>query len=92
MRLDAGATETVADGNTTILVLARSPWSVFVHPGAGATANVEISATPTAELASARWITLESNLATPTAMTHPGPVTAVRVTASGGDVVVDWIG
>lgn len=52
---------------------------------------MDISATPTTTDTSARFVSLAQGLGEATALTYPGPVTFIRVWATGGDVLLDWV-
>jgi integral membrane sensor domain MASE1 len=97
MRIDHGQSHLIAAGSAVGIVMPGTPWTVCVFPAAGATASVQITATPlfNAEVAvlenDLRWVDLQTNLSDPTAITYPGPVTALRVSAAGGDVTLDFI-
>jgi hypothetical protein len=91
--IDSGAAYTVADGVPVIVTKPRAPFSIAVHPGAGATASIALTATPTATLRAtpeaARWIDLETGIVDATLVTFPGPVTAIRLTSAGGETVFE---
>jgi len=92
---DTGRSFTVAAGEAALIDRIRAPWSVAVHPDVGATASIEVTATPTAQLRSApetaNWIELEAGITDPTLVTFPGPVTAIRIASSGGATVFEYV-
>lgn len=97
MQLDHGQSQLVADGSTQRIDMPGAPWTACLFPAAGATATVQISATPLhiggipVPEGDMRWVDLQTNIAEPTSVTFPGPVMAVRVLATGGDVTLDFI-
>lgn len=92
---DTGAVYTVAAGASETILRPRAPFTVAVHPDAGATASIALTATPTATLRAtpeaARWIDLETGITDATLVTFPGPVTGIRLSSAGGETVFEAV-
>lgn len=97
MQVDHGQSQVISAGTTIRIEMPGAPWTACVFPDAGATASIQISATPLFNAGQPmaeeemRWVDLQTNLSEQTAVTYPGPVTAVRVSAIGGEVTLDFI-
>lgn len=90
---DAGAVYTIAAGASKTVLRPRAPFTVAVHPGAGATAAIALTATPSVTLRAtpeaARWIDLDTGITEATLVTFPGPATAIRLVSVGGETVFE---
>ncbi len=76
--------------DTQIVTVPRAPVSMGVYPGDGASVLVEVTVTPVRLLDDAIWHELD--IATEsTLIAYPSPITAVRLTASGGTATVDVV-
>lgn len=88
---------TVAAGATLVHICASAaPCTVAVHPAEGASAFVELSCSPRVAIADGAGLYFpaaglgENGTVTASAGAPvPTPVNAVRVTATGGDVIVE---
>lgn len=82
-------------GASLILAPGSAPWTLSVAPGDGGAVTLEISATPAAQLgpagAAAAWHALGEPLTESALLVFPGPVVAVRVTASSAAAVVELV-
>lgn len=92
---DSGAAYTVVAGASETVLRPRAPFTIAVHPGAGATAAIALTATPSATLRAtpeaARWIDLETGITDATLVTFPGPVTGIRLSSAGGETVFEVV-
>ena len=92
---DSGSVITVVAGGAWSMRSPRAPWSVAAHPAPGATARIEICATPTAILrddpATARWVVLEGAITTSMVVSYPGPVTGIRLSSVSGETVFEVV-
>lgn len=88
-------TLTVPAAGEAVFALKRAPFSVAVFPAAGASAKLELSASPLALIendpGSARWIELEAALTNDTFVAFPSPATGLRVSSSVGATVVEVV-
>ncbi|GJI97027.1 hypothetical protein RugamoR57_37450 [Duganella caerulea] len=88
---------TLNDGETLIHAdfPAATPAVLAIHPDPGATATVSVSISTPARIAAgtARWVPAAlgagGSVSVPTITDIPAPLTAIRVSASGGAVAVE---
>lgn len=92
---DTGSVHEVAAEAAAVLLRLRAPFTVAVHPTPGASATIEVCATPTALLRAdpqaGRWVVLETGITAPTLVTFPGPVTGLRLSSTGADTVFEVV-
>jgi hypothetical protein len=92
---DSGRSVSLAADETALIDRVRAPWSIAIHPSAGASASVAVTITPTAQLRmapeTARWVTIEDAVTSSTLVVFAGPVTAIRVASSGGATVFEYV-
>lgn len=79
----------LAEDSSVLLAPSGTPWTLQLIPLTGATVTVEITATPADALgdggADADWDQLGSPLIAATMISSEIPVSAIRVSVSGGD-------
>lgn len=95
MPLERAIRTTVLADAAVILTPRAAPWTLSVAPGDGGTVTLEVSATPAAQLGpdgtSAAWHALGEPLTEAALLVFPGPVVAVRVTASSAAAGVELV-
>lgn len=82
---------TIAAGETLVLALPQStPVAIAVHPAPGASASLSVSLSSQARIkdGSARWLPAVE-ISEPYANENTSPVNGIKITATGGAVVLE---